>query len=87
MALQNLAEIVQRKLKNSASAVSATVFHPDSLSAGFDVESGINLAETWMRVYKTSCFERDKNFKENIVDSLTLFCYGEPNTDHIKEQG
>jgi hypothetical protein len=60
MALQNLAEIVQRKLKNSASAVSATVFHSSSLSAGFDVESGINVAETSMRVYKTYSFERVK---------------------------
>ena len=87
MGLQNLAEIVRRKLKNSASTVSTTVFHSRSLSAGFDVESGINVAETSMRVYKTSSFERVKNVNENIVDSLTLFCYGEPNTVHNKEQG
>ena len=37
-----------------------------------------------MRVYKTSRFECVKNFDQNIVDSHTLFCYGEPKIRPIK---
>jgi hypothetical protein len=85
MIRQDLAETIKRGLNNSSSAGSATILHPVSLSAGFVVESGINVAETSMRVYKTSRFECDKNFGQNIVDSLNLFCYGEPKSDQQKE--
>jgi hypothetical protein len=54
---QNLTETIKRGWNNIASAGSATILHPVSLSAGFVVESGINLAETSMRVYKTSRFK------------------------------
>ena len=87
MVRQNLAETIKRGMNNSSSAGSAPILHPVSLSAGFVVESGINVAETWMRVYKTYLLVCDKNFDQNIVDSLNLFCYGEPKSDQQKEQG
>lgn len=84
---QNLAETIKRGLNNSSSAGSATILHPVSLSAGFVVESEINVAQTSMRVYKTSCIKRIKIIDKNIVDSESLFCYGEPKSDQPKEQG
>src|SRR5688572_24325310 len=54
MVRQYLAETIKRGLDNCSSAGSATILHPVSLSAGFVVESEANVAETSMRVYKTS---------------------------------
>jgi hypothetical protein len=58
---QNLGEIIKRGFSNNSSSASATILHPVSLSAGFLVESGINVAETSMRVYKTYLFACVKN--------------------------
>jgi hypothetical protein len=59
---QDLAETINRGVNNRSRAGRATILHAVSLSAGFVVESGINLAETSMRVYKTSRFECVKVF-------------------------
>ncbi|HEX2268058.1 MAG TPA: hypothetical protein VHH35_00900 [Pyrinomonadaceae bacterium] len=66
MALENLAEMIERGLKKSSSAISATILHPEQpFRRDQCMESGINLAETSMRVYRTSRLECVKNFHEN----------------------
>ena len=81
-----MAETIKRGLNNSSSAGSATILHPVSLSAGFVVESGINVAETSMRVYKTIRFECIKIFDQNIVTVTDYFATVGRKSDQPKER-